>query len=67
MKRLNRSRSQRILGGVFGGIGEYTDTDPNLYRVIFIIFLLFSLIVWAFLPIGVLGYIFAWAILPEGP
>lgn len=67
MKRLYRSRSQHILGGVFGGLGEYYDIDPNLLRVAFIVFLLFSLLTVALLPIGILGYIFAWIILPEGP
>ncbi|KQC09830.1 MAG: hypothetical protein APR55_02685 [Methanolinea sp. SDB] len=67
MRRLYRSGSSRVLAGVFGGLGEYSNTDPNLYRVVFVLFLLFSLIVWAFLPIGILGYICAWFILPEEP
>ncbi|HUU75949.1 MAG TPA: PspC domain-containing protein [Methanoregulaceae archaeon] len=65
MKQLYRSRTKRMLAGVFGGLGEYYDTDPNLLRIIFVVFLLLSLLVWAFLPIGVLGYFFAWMLLPE--
>ncbi len=42
-KRLYRSSSDKIIAGVFGGIGEYFDIDANLLRVVvlFIIFLTF--------------------------
>ncbi len=32
-KRLYRSRQDRVLGGVCGGLGEYLDVDPVLIRV----------------------------------
>jgi phage shock protein C len=34
--KLYRSRENRMLGGVCGGLGEYFDIDPTLVRVIFI-------------------------------
>ena len=37
MKRLFRSRDNRIIAGVCGGIGEYFDVDPVLIRVIAIL------------------------------
>jgi phage shock protein C len=59
-KRLFRSRKERILGGVCGGLGIYFNLDPVLIRVI-----------WAILffaaGIGFLGYILAWIIIPEEP
>jgi phage shock protein C len=57
-KRLFRSRKDRILGGVCGGLGNYLNVDPVLVRV-----------VWAILffaaGVGFLAYILAWIIIPE--
>ncbi len=57
-KRLFRSRKDRILGGVCGGLGNYFNLDPVMVRVI-----------WALLffagGIGFLAYIIAWIIVPE--
>jgi phage shock protein C len=36
-KKLYRSRENRIIGGVCGGLGEYFDIDPTLVRVLFIL------------------------------
>ena len=58
MKRLYRSKKNRVLAGVCGGIGEYLDVDPVIIRII-----------WVFLALGygtgVLLYILAWLIVPE--
>jgi phage shock protein C len=35
-KKLYRSRENRMLGGVCGGLGEYFDIDPTLVRLLFI-------------------------------
>lgn len=35
-RRLYRSQSQRMLGGVCGGLGEYLAIDPTLIRVLFV-------------------------------
>jgi phage shock protein C len=59
-KRLFRSRKERILGGVCGGMGNYFNMDPVIMRLI-----------WAVLffcaGIGFLAYIIAWIIIPEEP
>ena len=34
MKRLYRSKNDRMLCGVCGGIGEYLDIDPTLIRLL---------------------------------
>ena len=61
MKKLTRSRDDKWVGGVCGGIADYTGTDPNLIR---------SLVaVGTVLGIGTLivAYIVAWILMPAGP
>ena len=38
-RRLYRSRKNRILAGVCGGIGEFTGIDPTVIRVLAILIL----------------------------
>jgi phage shock protein C len=59
-KRLFRSRKQRVIGGVCGGIGEYFGIDPLLIRLAWILFCLAG-------GAGVLFYIIAWIIIPPAP
>jgi phage shock protein C len=35
-QKLYRSRENRMLGGVCGGLGEYFDIDPTLVRLLFV-------------------------------
>ena len=60
MKRLYRSTYDRMLCGVCGGIAEYFQLDPTLVRL-----------GWALFSIlggsGVLAYIIAAIIIPNGP
>ncbi len=35
-KQLYRSRTNRMLAGVAGGLGEYFDIDPTLVRLLFV-------------------------------
>ncbi len=58
-RRLYRSRRDRMLAGVCGGIAEYLEIDPILVRLVFLA-LLFS-------GIGVLIYLVAWILIPEEP
>jgi phage shock protein C len=60
MKRLYRSNSHRVIGGVAGGLGEYLDIDPVLIRIAFVVALFFG-------GVGLLAYIIAWIIIPEQP
>lgn len=39
MKRLYRSRKNRVIAGVCGGIAEYLDVDPVLVRIIAVVLL----------------------------
>lgn len=60
-KRLMRSKTNRMVAGICGGIGEYFNIDPNLIRVLWIVITVLS----GFLP-GILAYILVWVIIPEG-
>ena len=33
MKRLHRSKKEKMWAGVCGGIGEYADIDPSVIRI----------------------------------
>lgn len=37
MKKFYRSKTNRKLGGVCGGLSEYFDTDPLLWRLLFVL------------------------------
>jgi len=37
MKRLYRSRTNRVIAGVCGGIGEYFNIDPVIVRILAIV------------------------------
>ncbi len=58
-ERLYRSKKERLLGGVCGGIGKYSDVDPTVIRLIWIVLTLLSV------GIGIIAYIIAWIIVPE--
>ena len=60
VKRVYRSKNERMLAGVCGGLGEYFNIDPTLVRILFI---LFALIVGG----GILLYIILWLLIPEEP
>lgn len=57
--RLERSTTNRVIGGVCGGIAEYLAVDPTLVRVVFV--------VTAFLTagLGVLAYIVLLVLMPQ--
>ncbi len=61
MKRLYLSNSDKKIGGVCGGIGEYYDKDPTLIRILFILVILFSF------GFGILAYLAMWLIIPKKP
>lgn len=37
MKKFYRSNTNKMIAGVCGGLGEYTDMDPFWYRLLFIL------------------------------
>lgn len=56
-KRLYRSRKDKILGGVCGGLAEYFNLDPVIVRLLWILLVLLA-------GTGVLVYVIAWIIVP---
>jgi phage shock protein PspC (stress-responsive transcriptional regulator) len=59
MKRLYRSKKERILGGVCAGLGEHLDVDPTVIRLIWAVVSVLSL------GTGIVIYVLAWIIIPE--
>ena len=57
-KRLYRSKKERMIAGVCGGIAEYLDTDPTIIRLLWVVGSFF----WG---IGIIAYLAAWIIVPE--
>ena len=59
-KPLRRSRSNRMIAGVVGGLADWVGIDPTLARVIYVI----GSVVSAAFP-GALVYLILWAVVPE--
>ncbi|MBN1630079.1 MAG: PspC domain-containing protein [Thermoleophilia bacterium] len=59
-KRLYRSRADKMIGGVCGGLGEYFEVDPTIVRVLWVAVTLFG-------GAGVIAYLILWVIVPEEP
>lgn len=59
MKRLYRSHTERLLGGICGGIGQYI--YPNLIRILWVVLTLLSI------SIRGIAYLVAWIIMPKKP
>jgi phage shock protein C len=55
---LRRSRDDRVIGGVCGGLGRYLGLDPVLLRIAFVILAIAG-------GGGVLLYVLAWILIPE--
>lgn len=62
MRRLYRSRSNRIVAGVCGGIAEYLGVDANVVRLVWVILSLPGMGI----P-GVLAYLICWGVVPSSP
>jgi phage shock protein PspC (stress-responsive transcriptional regulator) len=59
-RRLVRSSSDRVLGGVSGGLGRYFDIDPIIFRIGFVVLTLAG-------GAGFLAYVAAWLLVPADP
>lgn len=57
VKRLYRSETDKMLGGVCGGIAEYLMIDSSIVRILFVLFSLMG-------GSGVLLYFVLWLIIP---
>lgn len=58
VKKLYRSKKDRMLAGVCGGIGEYLNVDPTIVRLLWVASVLFG-------GVGILLYIIFAIVVPE--
>jgi phage shock protein PspC (stress-responsive transcriptional regulator) len=56
---LQRSRENRMIAGVCGGLAEWLGWDPTLVRILFVLVSIFS----AAFP-GILIYVILWILMP---
>lgn len=61
MKKLYLSNTDRKIGGVCGGLGEYFDVDSTIFRIMIIFLTIISF------GIGIFGYLAMWAVIPRKP
>jgi phage shock protein C len=59
-RKLYRSRTERMLAGVCGGLAQYFNLDPTLIRVLFIVLTVLG-------GAGLVIYVAMWIIVPKEP
>ncbi len=58
-KVLVRKIDNRIIAGVCAGVADYLDVDVNMVRLVV------ALITVITVGVGIVGYLVAWAVIPE--
>lgn len=59
-RRLYRSRTDKKIAGVCGGIANYFGIDPVIPRVIWVVLVLGA-------GVGLLAYAICWVVIPQEP
>ncbi len=59
-KKLYRNTYDKVIGGVAGGLAEYFDVDVIIFRLLFVLLVLFG-------GGGLLAYIIMWIVVPAKP
>ena len=59
-KKLKRSRNNKMIAGIIGGLAERYEMDATVLRIIYVLVSLFS----AAFP-GILVYLILWVIIPQ--
>lgn len=59
-KKLQRSRTDKMLGGVLGGIARHYGFDATVLRIVYVLVSLFS----AAFP-GIIVYLILWVLIPQ--
>ena len=57
-KQLYRSKKNKIIAGICGGIADYLDVDPTIIRLLWAL----GTLLWG---AGLFAYLIAWIIIPE--
>ncbi|HEX8990060.1 MAG TPA: PspC domain-containing protein [Anaerolineales bacterium] len=60
-KQLTRSTDNRMIAGVCGGLGHYTNIDPTMIRLVAVLLLFLSG------PAAIVSYLIMALIVPEQP
>ena len=60
VRRLYRSKTDKMIGGVCGGLGEFFKVDPIIFRLIFVLMFFGA-------GSGILVYLVMMLIIPEEP
>jgi phage shock protein PspC (stress-responsive transcriptional regulator) len=62
-RRLSRSRVDRKIAGVCGGLAEYLGADPTVVRLVWAVLT----VVPGAIVLGIVAYLVAWFIMPGSP
>ncbi len=57
-RRLYRSQTEKMIGGVCGGLAEVLDLDPTIVRLVFVLLALLG-------GHGLLLYLILWIVMPQ--
>ena len=60
VRKLHRSRKDKKIAGVAGGLAEYFNVDPTLIRILFVVLAIFG-------GAGLVLYLAMWIIVPQEP
>ncbi|MFA6414003.1 MAG: PspC domain-containing protein [Syntrophales bacterium] len=60
-EKLYLSDADKKIGGVCGGLGEFFNKDSTLFRILFILLILFSF------GFGLIAYLAMWLVIPKRP
>ena len=60
VRRLHRSLRNKKIAGICGGLGDYFNIDPTIFRLLWIFLLLFY-------GTGILIYLILWIVIPQEP
>ncbi|MBO7601838.1 MAG: PspC domain-containing protein [Bacteroidaceae bacterium] len=56
-KALRRSRTDKMIAGICGGLGKYFGLDSTILRLVFVLLLIFA-------GTGLLAYLVMWLVIP---
>jgi phage shock protein PspC (stress-responsive transcriptional regulator) len=56
-KTLRRSRTDKMIAGICGGLGKYFGLDSTILRLVFVLLLIFA-------GTGLLAYLIMWLVIP---
>ena len=56
-KQLRRSKTDKMIAGIGGGLGKYFGLDPTILRLVFVLLMIFA-------GTGLLAYLIMWLVIP---